>query len=102
MTHRVRPKGSTESRPVAGGRRTVAGRSSTALVNLDDHPLALAVSRDGKRVLVTLPYDVWIVSAQTLEVERTIPLDSPRPSVFEGDEGVLWIGGQHLYRSTLL
>jgi ATPase subunit of ABC transporter with duplicated ATPase domains len=72
MTQRVRPKGSTESRPVAGGRRTVAGRSSTALVNLDDHPLALAVSRDGKRVLVTLPYDVWIVSAQTLEVERTI------------------------------
>ena len=102
MTHRVRPKGSTAPRPAAGGRRTVAGRSSAPLVNLDDHPLAVAVSRDGKRVLVTLPYDVWIVSAQTLEVERTIPLDSPRPSVFEGDEGVLWIGGQHLYRSTLL
>jgi len=102
MTHRVRPKGSTVSHPVTGGRRTVAGRSSAPLVNLDDHPLALAVSRDGKRVLVTLPYDVWIVSAPTLEVERTIPLDTPRPSVFEGDEGVLWIGGQHLYRSTLL
>lgn len=100
MTHRVRPKGSTE-RTAVGGRRTVAGRSSAPVVNLDDRPLALAVSRDGKRVLVTLPYDVWIVSAQTLEVERTIPLDSPRPSVFEGDEGVLWIGGQHLYRSTL-
>lgn len=102
MTHRVRPKGSTARAPVAGGgRRTVAGRSSAHVVNLDDHPLALAVSRDGKRVLVTLPYDVWIVSAQTLEVERTIPLDSPRPSVFEGEEGVLWIGGQHLHRSTL-
>lgn len=101
MTHRVRPKGSTD-RPVAGGRRTVAGRSSAPLVNLDDHPLALAVSRDGKRVLVTLPYDIWIASAHTLEVERTIPLESPRPSVCEGEEGVLWIGGQHLYRSTLL
>ena len=78
MTHRVRPKGSTD-RPVAGGRRTVAGRSSAPVVNLDDHPLALAVSRDGKRVLVTLPYDIWIVIAQTLEVERTIPLESPRP-----------------------
>lgn len=102
MTHRVRPKGSATRTVVAGGRRTVAGRPSAPQVNLDDHPLALAVSRDGKRVLVTLPYDVWIVSAQTLEVERTIPLDSPRPSVFEGDEGVLWIGGQHLYRSTLV
>lgn len=101
MTHRVRPKGSTD-RPVAGGRRTVAGRSSAPVVNLDDHPLALAVSRDGKRVLVTLPYDIWIVIAQTLEVERTIPLESPRPSVSEGEEGVLWIGGQHLYRSTLV
>lgn len=101
MTHRVRPKGSTD-RPVAGGRRTVAGRSTAPVVNLDDHPLALAVSRDGKRVLVTLPYDIWIASAHTLEVERTIPLESPRPSVFEGEEGVLWIGGQHLYRSTLL
>lgn len=101
MTHRVRPKGSTD-RPAAGGRRTVAGRSTAPVVNLDDHPLALAVSRDGKRVLVTLPYDIWIASAHTLEVERTIPLESPRPSVFEGEEGVLWIGGQHLHRSTLL
>jgi hypothetical protein len=100
MTHRVRPKGS-ESRAAAGGRRTVAGRSSAPLVTLDDHPLALAVTRDGKRVLVTLPYEVWIVTAHTLEVERTIPLESARPSVFEGDDGVLWLGGQHLYRSTL-
>lgn len=100
MTHRVRPKGS-ESRTAAGGRRTVAGRSSAPLVTLDDHPLALAVSRDGKRVLVTLPYEVWIVTAQTLEVERAIPLESARPSVFEGDDGVLWLGGQHLYGSNL-
>lgn len=101
MTHRVRPKGSTARPAAAGGRRTVAGRSSAPVVNLDDHPLALAVSRDGKHVLVTLPYDVWIATAQALEVERTIPLDSARPSVAEGEDGALWIGGQHLYRSTL-
>jgi hypothetical protein len=102
MTHRVRPKGSATRTVVAGGRRTVAGKSSAPQVHLDDRPLALTVSRDGKRVIVTLPYDVWIVSAASLEVERTIPLESPHPSVFEGDEGVLWIGGHHLHRSTLL
>lgn len=100
MTHRVRPKGST-NRTVAGARRTVAGRSSAPLVTLDDHPLSIDVSRDGKRVLVTLPYEIWIVGASTLEVERTIPLKSARPTVCEADEGVLWIGGQHLYRSTI-
>jgi len=100
MTHRVRPKGSA-NRTVAGARRTVAGRSSAPLHTLDDRPLSLAFSRDGKRVLVTLPYEIWIMSASTLEVERTIPLKSAHPSVFEGDEGVLWIGGQHLHRSTV-
>ncbi|MCX4243801.1 hypothetical protein [Paraliomyxa miuraensis] len=100
MTHRVRPKGSA-NRTVAGARRTVAGRSSAPLVTLDDRPLALAFSRDGKRVLVTLPYEIAIVGAGPLEVERSIPLKSARPNVFEGDEGVLWIGGQHLYRSTI-
>lgn len=100
MTHRVRPK-SSDDRTAAGGRRTVAGRSSAPLITLDDHPLALAVSRDGKHLLVTLPYEVWIVTAHTLEVERSIPLESARPSVFEGDDGVLWLGGQHLYGSTL-
>ncbi|MEM9455346.1 MAG: hypothetical protein AAGF11_14285 [Myxococcota bacterium] len=99
MTHRVRPKGSR--RTVAGARRTVAGRAAGAVVTLDDRPLELVFSRDGKRLLVTLPYEVWIVSASTLEVERTIPLKSARPSVFEGDEGVLWLGGQHLHRSAL-
>ncbi|MCB9716078.1 MAG: hypothetical protein H6712_19580 [Myxococcales bacterium] len=78
----------------------MAGKASAPLVTLDDRPLALAVSRDGKRLLVTLPYEIWIVGASTLEVERTIPLKSARPSVFEGDEGTLWIGGQHLHHST--
>lgn len=100
MTHRVRPKGSAR-RTVAGARRTVAGRSSAPLVTLDDRPLSLALSRDGKRVLVTLPYEVWVVGTSTLEVERTIPLKSPSPSVFEGDEGALWIGGQHLHRGAI-
>lgn len=99
MTHRVRPKGSR--RTVAGARRTVAGRAAGMVVALDDRPLELAFSRDGKRLVVTLPYEVWILSASTLEVERTIPLKSAWPSGFEGDEGVLWIGGQHLHRSGL-
>ncbi len=71
------------------------------VVSLDDRPLAVAPSRDGKRLLVTLPYEVWIVSAGTLEVERTIPLKSAVPNVFEGDEGVLWLGGQHLHRGAV-
>ncbi len=99
MTHRVRPKGTTR-RIVAGARRTVAG-ATPSVVTLDDRPLAITCSRDGKRLLVTLPYEVWIVAAGTLEVERTVPLTSPRPSVFEGDEGVLWLGGQHLHRSAM-
>ncbi|MCH9688486.1 MAG: hypothetical protein K0V04_44055 [Deltaproteobacteria bacterium] len=100
MSHRVRPKGSAR-RTVAGARRTVAGRAGSHLVTLDDRPLSLEPTRDGKRLLVTLPYEVWIVGATTLEVERTIPLKSPVPSVFEGDEGVLWLGGQHLHHSTV-
>ncbi|MEM7159357.1 MAG: hypothetical protein AAF799_41345 [Myxococcota bacterium] len=100
MAHRVRPKGSAR-RTVAGARRTVAGRASAPLVTLDDRPLRIAASRDGKRLLVTLPYEVWVIGASTLEVERTIALKSASPSVFEGDEGLLWLGGQHLHRGTM-
>jgi len=71
------------------------------VVTLDDRPLSLALSRDGKRVLVTLPYELWIVGTESLEAERTIPLKSAAPSVFEGDEGALWLGGQHLHRGTI-
>src|SRR5688500_9442588 len=83
------------------GRRTVAGRGSAAVTSLDDRPLSIAVSRDGKRLVVALPYEVWILGAETLEVERTIELSSAHPTVFEADEGVLWIGGAHLHRASL-
>lgn len=89
---------------VGGARRTVAGRGTTAdePVGLDDRPLSLTLSRDGKRLLVALPYEVWVLHAETLEVERTIELASPRPSPFEADdEGSLWIGGTHLYRGSV-
>jgi hypothetical protein len=83
------------------GRRTIAGRGSAEVASLDDRPLSIAPSRDGKRIIVALPYEVWILGAATLEVERTIELPSPHPSVFEADEGMLWIGGSHLHRANL-
>ncbi len=68
---------------------------------LDDRPLALSVSRDGKRALVMLPYAACVVSGETLEIEREIELPSPAPSVCEADEGTLWLGGTHLHRGSL-
>lgn len=91
MRRRVAVKGT--------GRRTIAGRGSADVAPLDDRPLSIAPSRDGKRIIVALPYELWILSAATLEVERTIELPSPHPSVFEADEGMLWIGGSHLHRA---
>ncbi len=68
---------------------------------LDDRPLAIQASSDGRHLLVSLPYELWVVDARTLGVQRTIALDMPRPSVAEGWEGTLWIGGQHLHRGNL-
>ena len=83
-----------------GPRRTVAG-AATGTTTLDDRPLEVIAARDGKRVLVVLPYEVWAVNAETLEVEKTIELPSARPSVYEADDGVLWLGGQHLHRGSV-
>ena len=86
----------------AGARRTVAGRPSAATVTLDDRPLELRVSVDGKRLVLALPYEVWVINAATLEVENTIELPVARPTPFEAEEeGVLWIGGAHLHRGSL-
>ncbi|MFV8752143.1 hypothetical protein ACNOYE_16470 [Nannocystaceae bacterium ST9] len=63
--------------------------------------MAIQASADGRYLLVTLPYELWVVDARTLGVQRTIALDMPRPSVAEGWEGTLWIGGQHLHRGNL-
>jgi hypothetical protein len=68
---------------------------------LDDRPLALSLSADGRHLLVTLPYELWIVDARTLGLQRSIPLDMARPSVVEGSEGTLWIGGAHLHRGNI-
>jgi hypothetical protein len=83
-----------------GPRRTVAGATAGS-ATLDDRPLEIIAARDGKRVLVVLPYEVWAVNAETLEVEKTIELPSARPSVFEAEDAVLWLGGQHLHRGSL-
>jgi hypothetical protein len=71
------------------------------VTSLDDRPLSLTFSRDGKRLLVVLPYEIWVLATATLELERSIELPSETPSVFEADEGQLWIGGTHLHRSTV-
>lgn len=89
---------------VSSSRRTVATRGSSTddSVTLDDRPLSLTMGKDGKRVIVTLPYEVWVLHAETLEVEKTIELGSPAPSVALGeDDGALWFGGQHLHRGSV-
>jgi hypothetical protein len=70
-------------------------------LTLDDRPLAVTLSVDGRHLIVTLPHELWIVDAKTLAAQRTIPLSAARPSVAEGWEGALWIGGQHLHRASI-
>ncbi len=94
MARRVVSKGS--------GRRTVAAKSTDALVDLDDRPLSLRRTRDGKRVVVSLPYEAWVINLSSLEIEKTIELTMPAPTTCEGEEdGVLWFGGSHLHRGSL-
>lgn len=83
------------------GGKVVTARAQEA-VTLDDRPLELIASHGGKRLIVVLPYDVWIVNAASLEPERNIELKSPIPSAFEGPEdGIVWLGGKHLFRGNL-
>ncbi|HET6583028.1 MAG TPA: hypothetical protein VFG69_06270, partial [Nannocystaceae bacterium] len=87
---------------VGAARRTIAGRPGGEIVTLDDRPLSLQFCRDGKRLLVVLPYEVWVLHAETLAIEKTIELTSAEPSVGEGEEdGALWFGGQHLHRGSV-
>ncbi len=84
-------------------RRVVAGASagpSDGLVALDDRPLRLQRSRDGKRLLVVLPYELLVLNIRDLTVQHRLSLKAPRPTVAEGAEGLLWIGGAHLYRAS--
>jgi hypothetical protein len=80
------------------GQRTIAGSKAADVANLDDRPLAIHITRDGKHLLVPLPYEVWILGVSSFEVVRTIECPNPEPSVCEGArDGQLWIGGHHLY-----
>ena len=93
MAHKVvrrRPAGS-------GARRTVTAVATRESVDLDDQPLSIDLSEDGKRLFVALPYEVVVVNARTLEAERSIPLPAAAPSVAEAKDGALWLGGHHLH-----
>ena len=84
------------------GQRTIAGSKAADVANLDDRPLSIVLSRDGKHLIVPLPYEVWIVNLATLEVERAIESTNPEPSVCEGmKDGRLWIGGHHLFSGNI-
>ncbi len=99
------PTGQTATDLPAGspaGHRVVASVRATDATSLDDRPLAIMLSRDGKHLVVTLPYELWVLRASTLEVERTIALSSPEPSVTEASkDGALWIGGHHLHYGSI-
>ena len=83
------------------GQRTIASKAADS-TSLDDRPLAIHLSRDGKHLMVPLPYELWLLSLATLEVERTIALTSPEPSVCEASkDGALWIGGHHLHYGSI-
>jgi len=101
MVVRRRAGGKGPGQRTVVGKRTVAGRSAVSVVTLDDRPLSVVVTNDDKRFVVSLPYELWVVSATTLEVERTIELDSPHPAAIEADDNALWIGGSHLFRGGL-
>lgn len=80
------------------GQRTIAGSRPADLADLDDRPLSIHISRDGKHLIVPLPYELWILGVSSFEVVRTIESANPEPSVCEGaKDGQLWIGGRHLY-----
>lgn len=81
------------------GRRTVAGSSSGGM-SLDDRPLALRLSQDGKRLLATIPYGIVIFDLRDGSVVRRLELKIPHPTVAEDADGGLWIGGTHLHRGS--
>ena len=82
----------------SGTRKAVA--PSLPEASLDDRPLEIRSSMDGKWLFVSLPHEVWVMSAGELAFQRSIELDVPEPHVAEGEDGLLWIAGKHLYRAN--
>jgi len=103
MARRTAPKRRIVVSGDGGTRRTIKAPSAGVRdeLGLDDCPLAVERSSDGRVLIVTLPYEVWIVDAKTLTTQRSIALTMAAPSVVEGWEGTLWIGGQHLHRANI-
>jgi hypothetical protein len=84
----------------SGTRRTIVAGKGSGVTALDDRPLSIRQSRDRKRLIVTLPYEIWIGDAKELTRQRVVEVPLARPSVAEDAEGLLWIGGRHLYRGS--
>jgi len=85
------------------GRRVVApATGSSGTLPLDDRPLALTVSRDQRRIFVTLPHEVVVLDARDLSRQRSFELRAEHPTVAEELDGVLWIGGPHLHQAYAL
>ncbi|MBL4687720.1 MAG: hypothetical protein JKY37_24200 [Nannocystaceae bacterium] len=99
VRRRVGGKGSVERTVV--GKRTEAGKAAADMVTMDDRPLSVVYSEDGKRLIVALPFELWIISTATLEVERTIELPLRHPTCFEAEGNTLWIGGSHLFHGSM-
>lgn len=105
MTRRIAQKSPPSHHPStrqrSGVRRTVASSASTSVI-IDDRPLAIQISHDGKRLMISLPFEVWIVQTSTLQVERSISVPAERPCVWEAEqEHDLWIGGHLLYYGNM-
>jgi hypothetical protein len=88
------------TRRKVGNRRTVVGGQPRDGLDLDDTPLEITISRDLKRLLVVLPYEVCVVQSKDLSIQRRIPLPTRQPSLTENLSGQLWIGGNLLHEGS--
>src|SRR5690606_6154441 len=88
----------------SGQRRTVATRGPNEQgTGLDDVPRQLLVTRDQKRLVVSMAYSLAIFERvdKGLREGQSIELPDEAPHVSEGSDHRLWIGGSHLHRGGL-
>lgn len=90
----------TRRRQSGGTRRTIVGEKRRDVLALDDVACAIYPSRDLKRLIVSLPHEVWLVARKDLSVQRRIPVPIAQPSVAEDLSGQLWFGGGLLYAGS--